>query len=291
MGLSDRAIRFARQWILDHRRLFMKRYSNFRGRLEEKGWQVARMGDDRTAYVIGLFGSGRWYLNDLILDHIGRRAKYFRDSIRFHSGPTSMIYSGHATLKYESRHQTVPGETVQIVQAARERKADLIFIYRHPLDSLLTNWLWWRTWRREGRWIEGITQVYTNVSDFSAELEADFADFEAFAAGDPAYLASSPGMRFLSFAEFVEETELHVQCATLCLRLEDFLTDPRREFSRLAEVMSVGLDTRRLGVERPQTTPYRYRSVRKNSARFAAFIDALDTETKQRVERLGYSLT
>ena len=58
---------------------------------------------DKTAYVIGLFGTGRRYINELILQNIGERAKYFRDGIRFHPGPTSMIYSGHATMRYVSR--------------------------------------------------------------------------------------------------------------------------------------------------------------------------------------------
>jgi hypothetical protein len=288
MALTHKIIRLADRYIRNRRRLLTKRYSYFRLRLEDKGWKVAHYGSDRTAYVIGLFGSGRWYLSDLILDHIGKRAKYFRDSIRLHPGPTSMIYSGHATLKYPSRQQAVPEETAQIVDAVHARTADSIFIYRHPLDSLLTNWLWWRNWRCDGRSIWGITQVYPNERDFCVELEANFADFEAFAAGDPAWLG--PGMRFLSFAEFVEETELHVQCASLPLRLEDFIVDPRREFARVVEVISARVDTSRLSVARPQTTANRYRSVTKNSPRFAAFIDHLDADTKHRIERLGYSL-
>ncbi len=290
MALAQRMIGFAGRFVRDHRRLLTKRYSIFRGRLEDIGWKVPHHGSDRTAYVIGLFGSGRWYLSDLIVDHIGRRARYFRDFIRLHPGPTSMIYSGHATLKYPSRHQAVPAHTAQIVAATKERKADLIFIYRHPLDSLLTNWLWWRTWRNEGRWISGVTQVYPKVPDLCTELEANFADFEAFAAGDPAYLASSPGMRFLSFAEFAEETQLYMQCATLPLRFEDFMIDPRREFSRVAEAMSVRMDTSRLRVAPPRTEPYRFRGVRQGSRRFAAFIDNLDVETKERIAGLGYSL-
>jgi hypothetical protein len=39
----------------------------------------------------GKKGPGRWYINELMLQNIGKRAKYFGDEIRFHPGPTSMI--------------------------------------------------------------------------------------------------------------------------------------------------------------------------------------------------------
>src|ERR1700734_2861364 len=37
-------------------------------------WRVPHAGNDRTAYVIGLFGSGRWYINQMLMQHIGIRA-------------------------------------------------------------------------------------------------------------------------------------------------------------------------------------------------------------------------
>ena len=75
---------------------------------------------------------------------------------------------------------------------------------------------------------------------------AEFSEFKAFAEGDPDFFAAVGGPRFLSFPEFVEETELYLQSATLALRLEDFMIDPLKEFSRIVEVMSVDLDLSRL---------------------------------------------
>jgi len=98
-------------------------------------------GNDRTGYIIGLFGTGRLYLWELLMQNIGRRARYLRDDgVRVCKRPTSMIYVGHATMKYLSRAQAPPTVTSRILQAVKSRSADLIFIYRHPLDSLLTNW-------------------------------------------------------------------------------------------------------------------------------------------------------
>jgi hypothetical protein len=230
------------------------------------------------------------YINDLLRDHIGKRAVYFRDAIRFHPGPTSMIYSGHATLKHVSHLQDPPALTARILEAVRSGYADLIFVYRHPLDSLLTNWVWWRTYIRDKISTFGISQAYRNRDDLARDLERNFSEFEAFAEGDPGFYVSIPGPRFLSFPEFVEETDLHLQSATLVLRLEDFMVDPLREFSRIVELMSVDLDLSRLCVAPPRTRSYGYLTVQDKVPRFRKFIEELDAETKRRIEKIGYQV-
>jgi len=247
-------------------------------------------GTERTAYVIGLFGTGRRYVNEVILRNIGERAKYFRDTIRLHPGPTPMIYSGHATVRHDSRLQYPPVVTSRIIQAARSGFADLIFVYRHPLDSLLTNWVWWRAYIRDNRAISGISQMYKNPDDLCADLERNFFEFESFAEGDPDFFAGSPGPPFLSFPEFVEETGLHLQSATLALRLEDFMIDPCREFSRIVETMSLDLDLSQVSAAPPRTRPYGYLAVKDKVPRFKSFIDGLDAETKTRIEKIGYNV-
>ena len=248
------------------------------------------LGDYRTAYVIGLFGTGRRYINELILQNTGDRAKYFRDTIRLHPGPTPMIYSGHATMKYVSRAQELPAVMSRILEAVRSGFANLIFVYRHPLDSLLTNWIWWRTYIRDNRSISSISEVYKNRNDLCADLEENFFEFQAFAEGDPGFFAGVPGPPFLSFPEFVEETELHLQSATLTLRLEDFMIDPFKEFSKIAEVMSVDLHLSRLCVAPPRTKPYGHLAVKDKVPRFRTFINELNAETKGRLEKIGYSV-
>ncbi len=245
--------------------------------------------DYKTAYVIGLFGTGRRYINELILQNIGERAKYFRDTIRFHPGPTPMIYSGHATMRYVSRAQELPAVMSRILEAVRSGFANLLFVYRHPLDSLLTNWIWWRTYIRDNRSISGISQVYKNRNDLCADLDENFAEFKAFAEGDPEFFAGVPGPRFLSFQEFVEETELHLRSATLTLRLEDFMIDPFKEFSKIAGALAVDLHLSRLGVAPPRTKPYGYLTVKDKVPRFRDFINDL-RETKTRIERIGYNV-
>jgi hypothetical protein len=247
----------------------------------------------KTAYVVGLFGTGRRYINELLREkkNIGERAKYFRDAIRLHPGPTPMIYSGHATVRYPSRAQELPAVMRGILESVRSEFANLIFLYRHPLDSLLTNWIWWRSYIRANRWISGISEVYQNIDELYADLDRHFLDFKAFAEGDPGFFAGVPGPRFLSFSEFVEETELHLQSATLALRLEDFATDPVKEFSKIVEVMALDLDLSQLNLAAPRTSAYGYLTAMERVARFRDFVNGLSPETKRRLENIDYNVS
>jgi hypothetical protein len=267
-------------------------------------WKVHDPGKDRTTYITGLGGTGRRYIEQVMLQNIGERAKYLRtnDQIRFHPGPSSLIFSGHATVKYVSRNQAPPAVTNRILEAVRSGFGDLIFVYRHPIDSWLTNWVFWRAYIREKRFVadnqpgtrpkstEIISAQYQNIDDLCAELERNFAEFESFVHADPSFYAAMPGLRFLSFAEFIEETELFLQRAPLSLQLEDFMADPQKEFSKIAEVMSVDLDLSRLIVARPSTKPYRYLAVKERAPRFRNFVNGLNTDTKKRIENMGYSV-
>jgi hypothetical protein len=243
----------------------------------------------KTAYILGLFGTGRRYINELLLQNLGERVRYFRDTIHLHPGPTPMIYSGHATIKYISRAQELPAVMNSIMGSVRAGFADAIFIYRHPLDSLLTNWVWWRSFLHDNRSVSGIAEVYPNVDGLCADLGRNFGDFQALADGNPEFFAASPGQRFLSFAEYVEETELHLQAAPLALRLEDFMTDPLREFSKVAAVLSLDLAAGS-NIPPPRSKPYGYLAVRDKVPRFRNFIRELDAETKGRIERIGYQV-
>lgn len=273
------------EWLQFRRR--KERYFRY---LQGGGRQAPRFGNDRTAYIIGLCGSGRNYITYWLLQNIGRRARYMRPGIRLHSGPTSMIYSGHATNKYLSREQEPPEVTDGVLASVGAGHADLIFIYRHPLDSLLTNWVYFRTQLCNGKGVPSTSEAYSDPADLAADLERNFPEFAAFAAADPAFYGGPEEPRFLSLRQFVEETELYLECATLALRLEDFSVDPRPEFAQLAVVMSARVDLRRCLVDPPGTRPYRYREIAALAPQFRSFIAELDSETQRGIARLGYTL-
>jgi hypothetical protein len=253
-------------------------------------WKVPRFGNDRTTYLVGLYGTGRFYFLALLLQNLGPRAKYIRERICFHPRPTSMIYTGHATMRYASRGQRLPVVTRHILGAVESGFADLIFVYRHPLDSLLTNWVWWRTYIREKRIVDSVSDVYRSTDDLCAALERNFPEFKAFAEGDPAFSYGSRGPRFLSFSEFVEETALFLESTTLAVRLEDCMIDPLKEFSKIVEIMSVRVDLNGLCVPPPRAKPYGYLAVHEKVPQFRDFINALDLQTNRRIEKIGYNV-
>jgi hypothetical protein len=287
MQVVHKLIRFARKSPREQLQIAQETVHH---NLVERGWTVPYLRNDRTAYVIGLLGSGRSYIAQLLVQNIGERANYLKEYVRFHPGPTSMIYTGHATIRHVSRGQVLPGVTSRMLEAVRSGFADLIFVYRHPLDSLLTNWVWWRALNRDNITISGISQVYKNTDDLCADLERNFLEFKAFAESDPAFWATVRGRRFLSFPEFIEETELYLSSSTLALRFEDFMIDPLKEFSKIVEVMSVDLDLSRLRVAPPRTKPYGYLAVKEKVPRFKNFIEGLNVETKRRIEKIGYDV-
>jgi len=289
MKMFRRLVRFARYPYREKREITRSYLRIARFRLQDWGWRVPRLGNDRTTYVIGLFG-GRAYIQRQLVDNIGVRNKYISEAIRLHPGPTSMIYCGHATLRHVSRFQEAPEVTRRIFEAVRARIADVIFINRHPLDSLMTNWVWWRTYLRSKVMHDGISSAYKSTGNFCVELEQNFQEFKAFAEGDPGFFGDSPGPPFLSFREFVEEIELYRESPAREIRLEDCSADPLKEFRKVLQVMSVDLDLRRVRVVPPMPKPYRYLEVRENVPRFRDFIEGLDAETKRRIERAGYNL-
>jgi len=260
--------------------------------LIERGWEVPHLGNDKTAYILGLYGSGRHYINELMLQNIGERSQYFRECpfhFRFHPGPTSMIYSGHTTMKYDCWGHLSPAVTSRIVETVKAGFADLLFIYRHPVDSLLTNWIWLRTFFRDKHMIAGISQLYGNTDDLCVALRQNFHEFKAFAQGGAAIFAAVPP-RFISFSEFVEEFELFLPAATLALRIEDCASDPSKEFLKIAKLMSVDGNLNLEKIAPPKTRPYRFLDVKKEVPEFRDFIDGLSPDTKSRIEKIGYKL-
>jgi hypothetical protein len=77
--------------------------------------------------------------------------------------PTSMVFSGHATIKYSSIGQAPPEITNSLIKLAQSRAADLIFICRHPVDSLLTNWIWGLQMNSGSTTRAYVSQIYKNI--------------------------------------------------------------------------------------------------------------------------------
>jgi hypothetical protein len=252
-----------------------------------------KAGSPTTIYVVGLFGSGRLYLGDVICNHIGERARHFRDELRHESTPTAMIYSGHMTLRHVARGLNSPEFANCIVESVRSGAGKMIFIYRHPLDSLLTNWVWWRSYLRAGSIATEhgafISSSFKSLDALCEIVEQEWANFETFAAGDPAFFTDMPGARFLSFAEFVEESVLLFEQATLRLPLEAFMANPYAAFVKVIDVISPEMRLScSLHIRRPQSKPGAHLFVMKSVPRFNEFVRSISPETKRLMLKLGY---
>ena len=246
-----------------------------------------------TIYVVGLFGSGRMYLGDVIRNHIGERAVHYRDDLQHESTPTSMIYCGHMTLKHVATGLNPPELASRIVESVRSGAGRMIFIYRHPLDSLLTNWVWWRSNLRAGATGPEhgafISSSFKSLDGLCEIVEREWASFEAFAMGDPVFFADVPGACFLSFAEFVEESVLLFEQATLRLPFEAFVTNPYAAFVKVVDVISPEMRLScSLHIGRPQSKPGTHLVVMKQVPRFREFVNSISPETKRLMSKLGY---
>ena len=245
-----------------------------------------------SLYVIGLFGTGRRYINRLIIAEHGRRGQVFPGY------DLSACRSNTSDLQRPCHHQTrsffpsvpaggdepYPGSSRIGICGFDLRLSSSPRFVADQLDLVAD------LHSRKQNDRTGVSQVFKNPDDLCDYLDQNFFEFEAFAEGDPDYYAAVPGPRFLSFQEFVEETCLLRQSATLALRLEDFMIDPLREFSRLAQVMSVDLDLSELRLACPRTRLYGHLMVRDKVPRFRSFIDRLNAETRARIEKIGYQI-
>jgi hypothetical protein len=169
----------------------------------------------------------------------------------------------------------------------------MIFIYRHPLDSLLTNWIWWRSNLRAGATGPEhgafISSSFKSLDALCEIVEQEWASFEAFAVGDPCFFADVPGARFLSFAEFVEESVLLFEQATLRLPFEAFMTNPYAAFVKVVDVISPEMHLScTLHIGRPQSKPGTHLFVMKSVPRFNEFVNSISPETKRLMLKLGY---
>ena len=68
------------------------------------------------------------------------------------------------------------------------------------------------------------------------------------------------------------------------------MVDPSQQFSKIVELMSIDLDLGQLCLAPPRTKAYGYLAVKEKVPRFRSFINALDADTKRRIQEIGYSL-
>jgi len=248
----------------------------------------------RPTYITGLFGTGRFYLHNVILNSDLEIAYFFRrGGLYNYHGTVPYIFSGHATLMYDYERAgfTPPAFGRALLERAAAGLINVIFIYRHPLDSLLSNWIWWRRWAMTS----GIAESYKSEEEFHRDLNDNFYEFSLFCGGSKDFTRIVEGTdakpTFMSLLEFVHETELFLSSPNVhCFRFEDFKTDAVREFKRLVSILAPDLTPKSDNVPLPKSLANRYELAKENVSPFGAFMASLPRDVTKRINALGYSV-
>jgi len=222
----------------------------------------------KPTYIVGLFGSGRLYIKDLIVNSGLEIAYYFRDGMHDYTGAVPVILSGHVTSMYKSAMCRPPDVGRRLFDRAAARLINLVFIYRHPLDSLLTNWAWFREYLRNQKMTSGIAGAYKSEEEFQRTLNDNIHEFFLFCGGSKDFARSLAGAdvdwSFLSLLEFIHETEVFVSHPNVnCFRFEDFKSNPAKEFQRLVSIVAPDLSPESGKVFAPRSLTSRYQSATK----------------------------
>ena len=216
--------------------------------------------------IVGLMGSGRTALTDFFLQYtdlsFGEGLEDFR---------AGTIRSGHVCQR-SVRGFSDPVVMDHLIRLGEEGRARLVFLLRNPLDSVITNWFWWRELDQTGRTIAGVADVEDPREIFHREQE-DFLQFCA------------TGNGFMSLTEYLEETlALFAHPLFHVIRFEDMIRDRFRTAKNLLTHLSCPFDPQRLvGIQPPRSKVDRHKD-------FLApkFIRDLTDLQQEILRKLGY---
>ena len=198
--------------------------------------------DISSTVIIGLLGSGRTLLNNILdksisyqfLKHEGLENCGFKSRI-------PMIYSGHATLKTVSSFQKNPDfSKKKLIEPLANGCHQMIFMLRHPLDSLFSNYFWWQHCILiNSAHSLGISSVYRGLDEFIEKIESDIVSFCHFVETGEITKNNNGFGKFLSLNEFIYETFLWSQVPSMnVFKFEDFLDDYLGQIEKLEILLS-----------------------------------------------------
>ena len=116
----------------------------------------------------------------------------------------------------------------------------VIFMLRHPLDTLFSNFFWWHHCLSiKNSHSLGISSLYRNLDDFIEFLEINIQDFENFIYTGEITPGNNGFGKFLTFSEFLIETINWMQLNNVhVFKFEDFLVDYDAQIERLEYIFS-----------------------------------------------------
>jgi hypothetical protein len=253
--------------------------------------------DIQPLVVIGLFGTGRTYFSSAFLGH-PTLAPFYQEGLASCGmyAAHSLICSGHATLRHESSFQMAPEQTEALLLGPlHDGYHRILFVLRHPVDSLFSNWAWWRRFCETGVQHKGaVKEVFGGNPGLIDDIRAHIPAFLSFMA--EGCVPSKPGgpaehLRFLSFEQMLEESLAWMDVpGVVSLRFEEV----HAHLDSVSDTLT-GLLSRRpwgsLVLEPPVSAAFNYRQIIKDHPDIQSLVSAgIGREGSEKLARMGYSL-
>lgn len=271
---------------------------------EEKEWcfdtyqrVVAQSEVERSLVIVGLFGTGRTYFSDQILQHPATGPIYqeglascgYFEHHRF-------ICSGHATLRHVSSFQMEPNETEKrLILPLRQGHHNILFILRHPFDSLFSNWAWWRRYcESQVLHKQAVVGVFGGNDGLAEDIRLHRDAFIAFLTeGKVPALNGRVETRehFLSLDAILEESMLwlgieHVKS----LRFEQVHEDPEAVARTISETI-FRPGTSNLSLTVPKSNSFNFRTVFQEYPDIASLVKSHCSRAAiEKISSLGYEI-
>ncbi|OAH08972.1 hypothetical protein pfor_3c0292 [Rhodobacteraceae bacterium SB2] len=260
--------------------------------------------------IIGLFGTGRTYFSHAFLNN-STLAPLYQEGLAScgHYPRHSVICSGHATLKNPSSFQMAPDQTHELLLCPlHDGFHSILFITRHPVDALFSNWAWWRRFCDTGMPHNGaVKQVFGNNRGLIEDIQSNKTAFLKFMAEGrvpwpQSYSSSKIGSifrdykksgcdKFLSFEQMLDESLAWMDIpGVVSLKFEDI-----HEHLETVSDTITNLLTRRpwgsLTLELPLSTAFNYRQIFEDYPEIQSLVcSEISVEGYDKLLQMGYNV-
>lgn len=247
--------------------------------------------------VIGLFGTGRTYFSNAFLSN-STLAPLLQEGLASCGvyASHSVICTGHATLKHSSSFQMEPDQTDKLLLCPlRDGFHCILFVTRHPVDSLFSNWAWWRRFCDTGIPHHGaVKEVFGGNRGLIEDIRSNKKAFLKFMTegrvpSRPNYPAEV--YRFLSFEQALDESLAWMGVPGVVSIMFEGIHD---HLDKVSDTITTLLARRRWGsliLELPVSSAFNYRQIFGDYPDIKSLVcDGIGRESSDKLTRMGYHL-
>lgn len=256
----------------------------------------------KTVIINGAYGTGRNYFNYLVQSQPSL-LPYFRDCQQYcHPSKYPSINSTHAFFTVETPYSWSDLSDFIAPESAIRTEVTLISVVRHPVDCLISNWIWFFNLLKDNTPYTSIANsAFSEDSTLAEFISTHISSLEQFANGstlehvfefldyDNCHDHRLRGPCFLSFSTLLEEMKVGSNLAHFTFEFESFSHSLSSSLSQFYS--SLGLDPNLIDtsfIQPPKAQAYRYKSLLILSEPLKRFVCRLSEEVGG-TDLLGYS--